>query len=181
MSWLAEYKERILQLFTPRKMRQFRESLTGYLFVTPALILIFTFGIFPVAFALFVSLHKWRIVRTDFVGLENYVRLSETWLTWLGFSLVSEPWLVCISFLKRSSRLPGKWRSNPGYWRFPGLCMPGRFIISCVISGFSCPNSLILPKNCWESKRPGNYSCNLSEKHFMLQQFIMPGIISRLS
>ena len=70
MSWPAEVKERILRLFTPRKMRQFRESLTGYLFVSPALILIFMFGIFPVAFALFVSLHKWRIIRTDFVGLE---------------------------------------------------------------------------------------------------------------
>ena len=46
----------------------------GYCFIAPALFLIFTFGIFPVAFALFVSLHKWRIVRTDFVGLANYVR-----------------------------------------------------------------------------------------------------------
>jgi len=74
MSWPAEVKEWFLQLFTPRKMRQFRESLTGYLFVGPALILIFTFGIFPVGFALFVSLHKWRIVRTDFIGLDNFVR-----------------------------------------------------------------------------------------------------------
>jgi len=32
------------------------------------------FGIFPVIFALFVSLHKWRIIRTDFVGLDNFVR-----------------------------------------------------------------------------------------------------------
>jgi len=32
------------------------------------------FGIFPVGFAIFVSLHKWRIIRTDFVGLGNYVR-----------------------------------------------------------------------------------------------------------
>ena len=70
----ALLKEKILQFFTLRKMRTFRESVTGYLFVTPALILIFTFGIFPVAFALFVSLHKWRIIRTDFVGLNNYVR-----------------------------------------------------------------------------------------------------------
>ena len=74
MSWPAEAKEWILQLFTPRKLRQFRESLTGYLFVAPALILIFTFGIFPVAFALYVSLHKWRIIRTDFIGMDNYVR-----------------------------------------------------------------------------------------------------------
>ena len=74
MSWIAAVKNKILQFFTPRKMRHFRESLTGYLFVTPALVLIFTFGIFPVAFALFVSVHKWRLVRSDFVGLANYVR-----------------------------------------------------------------------------------------------------------
>ncbi|MCJ7735623.1 MAG: ABC transporter permease subunit [Anaerolineales bacterium] len=70
----AVLKEKFLQVITPRKMRLFRESLTGYLFVTPALILIFTFGIFPVAFAIYVSLHKWRIVRTEFAGLDNYVR-----------------------------------------------------------------------------------------------------------
>ena len=74
MSWTAAVKEWFLQFFTPRRMRHFRESLTGYLFVTPALILIFMFGIFPVAFAVFVSLHKWRIIRTDFVGLGNYVK-----------------------------------------------------------------------------------------------------------
>ena len=67
-------KEKIVQAITPRKLRFFKESLTGYLFVAPALTLIFLFGIFPVGFALYVSLHKWRILRTDFVGLNNYVR-----------------------------------------------------------------------------------------------------------
>ena len=74
MSSLVVLKDKIFNIFTPSKLRVFRESLTGYLFIAPALFLIFTFGIFPVAFALFVSLHKWRIVRTDFVGLANYVR-----------------------------------------------------------------------------------------------------------
>jgi len=74
MNRSAALKEKFTQIFTPRKIRFFRESLTGYLFVTPALILIFIFGIFPVVFALFVSLQKWRIVRTDFVGLDNFVR-----------------------------------------------------------------------------------------------------------
>ena len=74
MNRMAALKEKLSQIITPRKLRLFRESLTGYLFVTPALILILMFGIFPVIFALFVSLHKWRIVRTDFVGLGNFVR-----------------------------------------------------------------------------------------------------------
>ena len=74
MNRTAALKEKFSQIITPRRLRTFRESLTGYLFVTPAMILIFIFGIFPVAFAIYVSVHKWRIVRTDFVGLSNYVR-----------------------------------------------------------------------------------------------------------
>lgn len=41
--------------------------------VSPAVLLIFIFGIFPVGFALYVSLQKWRLKRGDFVGLANYV------------------------------------------------------------------------------------------------------------
>ena len=58
MAPTSPLKEKFKQIFTPRKMRTLRESLTGYLFVTPALILIFTFGIFPVAFALDAIVQK---------------------------------------------------------------------------------------------------------------------------
>ena len=40
--------------------------------IAPATLLIFTFGIFPVGFAIFVSLHKWRLKRGDIIGLTNY-------------------------------------------------------------------------------------------------------------
>src|SRR3990172_13194857 len=56
-----------------RRARHLREYATGYLMIAPAILIIFVFGIFPVGFALYVSLHKWVIVRSDFVGLENYV------------------------------------------------------------------------------------------------------------
>jgi multiple sugar transport system permease protein len=60
-------------VFGGRRGRHLREYLTAYALIAPALILIFTFGIFPVGFALYVSLHKWLIVRGDFRGLANYV------------------------------------------------------------------------------------------------------------
>lgn len=66
--------ERIQKIFTPRRIRHLREYLTGYLYIAPAVILIFIFGIFPVGFALYVSLHRWRIKRSDFIALENYTR-----------------------------------------------------------------------------------------------------------
>ena len=53
-------------------MRMWREYLTAYLMIAPATTLIFIFGIFPVGFALFVSLYKWRLKRGDFIGLVNY-------------------------------------------------------------------------------------------------------------
>ena len=58
---------------SPRRLRAWREYLTAYLMIAPAVILIFIFGIFPVGFALFVSLYKWRLKRGDFIGLSNYI------------------------------------------------------------------------------------------------------------
>jgi len=54
-------------------MRILREHLTGYLFVAPASVLLFIFGIFPVAFAFFVSLNRWRRTPDEFQGLDQYV------------------------------------------------------------------------------------------------------------
>jgi multiple sugar transport system permease protein len=58
--------------FSPRRLRQWREYLAAYLMIAPSTILIFIFGIFPVGFALYVSMQKWRLKRGDFLGLQNY-------------------------------------------------------------------------------------------------------------
>jgi multiple sugar transport system permease protein len=63
----------ILAWLTPRRLRNWREYMTGYLMIAPSVILVFIFGIFPVGFALYVSLHKWRLKRGDIIGLDNYV------------------------------------------------------------------------------------------------------------
>jgi multiple sugar transport system permease protein len=60
-------------LFNGRRGRLLRESLTAYLFLSPALFIIFTFGIFPILFAGYVSLYKWRIKQNEWRGLTNYV------------------------------------------------------------------------------------------------------------
>ena len=60
------------KLLSGRRGRRLREYLTGYLMILPSLVLIFTFGLFPVGFALYVSLHKWKIKHGPFVGLKNF-------------------------------------------------------------------------------------------------------------
>ena len=85
-------------LFAGRKGRARKETLTAYLFLLPAILIIFIFGLWPVAHALYVSLHKWNIKpkgseclpywlasiglgsegaleQTDCLGIDNYVEL----------------------------------------------------------------------------------------------------------
>jgi ABC-type sugar transport system permease subunit len=89
------------------KGRARRETLSAYLFLLPAILIIFVFGLWPVAHALYVSLHKWSVKpkgsqcfsywlaqagigspealkRTDCLGLDNYVEL----LGWQNVSAV---------------------------------------------------------------------------------------------
>lgn len=76
-----------LPLLSGRRGRKFREYLTGYLMIAPAILLIFTFGIFPVGFALYVSVHKWLIIRGEFRGLRNYVEAIDNFAYLALFAL----------------------------------------------------------------------------------------------
>jgi multiple sugar transport system permease protein len=65
-----------------------RESLTGYLFILPAFVIIGVFGLFPIVFAFYVSLHQWRITPGAYIGLENYQK-AISHLAYVIFFIVS--------------------------------------------------------------------------------------------
>ena len=69
------------------------ENLTAYAFLAPAGLLICLFGLFPVAFAFFVSLHKWRLFPDEYVGLENYAKSLGN----LGYIIFF--WLAILAFV----------------------------------------------------------------------------------
>ena len=81
-----------------RQGRKFKSALVAYLFLLPAFCIIIIFGLWPVVYSLYVSLHKWNIKprgsqcfgywfaqlglgpasaieRTDCLGLNNYVTI----------------------------------------------------------------------------------------------------------
>jgi multiple sugar transport system permease protein len=84
-----------LTLFSGRRGQRLREYATAYLMIAPAILLIFLFGIFPVGFALYVSLHKWVLVRSDFIGIDNYLAATGplTYLIMFGLG-VGGLWLA---------------------------------------------------------------------------------------
>ncbi len=55
-----------------------RDNLTGYLFITPALLGAVAFVFVPLVLVVWYSLHEWNVLADtfDFVGAENYERLA---------------------------------------------------------------------------------------------------------
>ena len=51
------------------------EKITGYCFILPAVLIISLFGIFPVFFGMYMSVHKWKVFKGRFLGLENYNKI----------------------------------------------------------------------------------------------------------
>ena len=51
------------------------EKLIGYTFITPAVLIISLFGVFPVFFGMYMSIHKWKVFKGRFLGFENYERI----------------------------------------------------------------------------------------------------------
>ncbi len=51
-----------------------RENATAWLLMAPALLVLAVFGIFPIFYAFYVSLHAWRIRQGEVVGLGHYLR-----------------------------------------------------------------------------------------------------------
>jgi len=101
---MAAFKSKIpsSRLFESRRGRILIENLTAYLFLAPAGTIIFLFGIFPVAFAFFVSLHRWRRFPDEFRGIDSYIEATG------NLSFVAFFWLaigICLFGIYRLWRL----------------------------------------------------------------------------
>jgi multiple sugar transport system permease protein len=111
--------------FGGRRGRVLREYLSGYLFIAPATFLVFLFGIFPVGFALYVSLYKWRLKRTDFIGLANYVKAVDN-LAYLGaFILGLGAIILAIITIRRLVLKAREFDDRPWALAIPGLLLAG--------------------------------------------------------
>ena len=94
-------------LFAGRRGRRIREALQAYLFLLPGTLLLLVFNLLPVGYAFYISMHKWRIQRGDFIGLANYLRaLGEPLdILWVigGLGLLAGAWMVWRSIKPETS------------------------------------------------------------------------------
>jgi multiple sugar transport system permease protein len=63
------------------------ENLTGYIFMLPTLLVMGTFVVLPILYAVFLSLHKVQLlggIEYQFVGFRNFTRLLEDERVWIA-------------------------------------------------------------------------------------------------
>ena len=96
-----------------------RENVTGCLFILPAFLIIGMFGLFPIGFAVYVSLHKWRINPGRFAGLENYVKALDNLAYVAFFWLAAILLYLAIRSLIQVTRSAREWGDRPWIWALP--------------------------------------------------------------
>ena len=132
---ITQEKER-KKFFTKRRKRKLREYLTAYAFIAPSVILIFIFGIFPVGFALYVSMHKWRLKQGDYLGLTNYVKAVDNLAYVAGFALGVGALIGVVFLIKKMLAQLKEKKENPWFLSLPGLLFSASifaFFRYCVI------------------------------------------------
>jgi multiple sugar transport system permease protein len=94
-----------IQLTRKKSLFQ-RKKILPYLLVSPYLIFVIVFVLFPVVFCFFLTFHKWNIIAPmQFIGTANYTRLVHDRLFWkaigntLKFLLLHIPLQLVVSLL----------------------------------------------------------------------------------
>ncbi len=68
-----------------------KDQMIAWGFLSPALAILIAFGLFPIGYAFFVSLHNWRIKKDAFIGFDHYGRAlgDGQFLLWFLIGLVA--------------------------------------------------------------------------------------------
>ncbi len=116
---------------TGARKRAVQEAITGYLFIAPASILLTVFGLFPLLYAFYISLHRWRIKKGPFLGLKNYTKalgdpqdilwfvvgvvlIFLAWFIWRNMVQEQRAWAMALKFLAVIVLLVGAWAAIMG-------------------------------------------------------------------
>lgn len=144
-----------------RRRRVLVENLTAYAFLLPAALLIFIFGLFPVAFALFVSLHRWRRFPDEYIGLANYERalgglayVAFFWIAlgfivgglWLLWRLMSPPPTTPSDNPEEKNSRQGRWSWREGIYLLPGVVNTAAILLFSQWFVLLLPEVLNIPR-----------------------------------
>lgn len=105
-----------------RSKRTISEALLAYALLLPALLIIFTFGIFPLGFSLYQStLSGLNKIVGRYTGLDNYVRAIDTLAYVLAFWVATAFLFLAVRRVQQAVALGRERDEQPFYWLPAGL------------------------------------------------------------
>lgn len=119
-----------------KRLRFLKETITAYLFLFPAMFLIFVFGLFPVAFSLYVSLFRWKIKQGNFIGLGNYTKAMDNLTYVVAFILAAGAIWLAVSLVIKTWQNAVEKKDFPWPYALPGVLFSAAmylFIKFCVL------------------------------------------------
>ncbi len=164
---------------TGRRGRNLRESLTGYLMILPSVVLIFTFGLFPVGFALYVSLHKWKIKHGPFVGLKNFASAIDSLAYVLFFAVAVGLVYLAIRTLREIITLSKKHDERPWTFMLPGILHAGSVLLFLRYTVVLAPEVLGIADKVRGQQRSRELFLQLLGEAFLAES-VIPASLQRL-
>jgi len=108
--------------------------------IFPATFLVFLFGIFPVGFALYVSVNKWRLKRTGFIGMENYTDAIGSLAYVALFGLAVGSLIFAYLQFKKIREQANEYNERPWHLALPGAAL------ALAVASFVRWTVLLLPE-----------------------------------
>ncbi len=112
----------LLGWFGKRRGRKLREAITAYLFLLPALIIIGTFGLFPLAFSAYESTLKGlNTFLGKYGGMDNYTKALAELAYVLAFWIAAVFFFLAIRSLASAVQVSRENKEKLWPWSLPGV------------------------------------------------------------
>ncbi|MDX1686690.1 MAG: sugar ABC transporter permease [Candidatus Promineifilaceae bacterium] len=164
-------------LLTGRRGRQIRESTLAYFFLFPAFLIIFIFGIFPLAFSAYESTLRGlnRIVgRYD--GLGNYVNAIGNLAYVLGFWLAIILLFLAVRSVRRGVKTARTQEEQPWLLALPAVVLAGGFMLFLRFFYIFLPLLLGIADQMREAQQAGEGQPGELFRRFLVENFLLPEV-----
>lgn len=166
-----------LRIFSGRQGRKIRENLLAYALLLPAFLIIFTFGIFPLAFSAYQStlggLNK--IVGT-YVGLGNYIRAIDNLTYVIGFWLAAGFIFMGLQTLNNVRRSAAERQEKPWAWFLPSALLASGLLLFTRFFFLFLPELLGVADKMRTAQRAGEGPPSALFRQFVSEGFQLPHV-----
>lgn len=160
-----------------RRGRRIRESILAYLFLAPAFIIIFMFGIFPLAFSAYEStLRGLNKVLGRYDGMYNYVRaigdLAYVLAFWIAIALV----FLAIRQLMGKLRQAQKYDDQPTLLALPAVILGAGSLLFMRFFYIFLPELLGIANKMRAAQQAGEGEAGELFRRFLGEAILMPEV-----